>query len=169
MEFESRKPRQKARELALITLYLYQLNSDDLSSYLDFKWFEDLASLKEDDLLYVNSEEKENVYSFAKEILIGTISNIKIIDEVIKKHLVNWKFERLRELDKALLRISIYSIIYRYDIPSEVIISEANRLATLYCEENTPYYVNGILHRVKEEFRGKIKKFTEDVKDGRTE
>ncbi len=158
MDLESVKPRQKARELSLITLYAYQVGRHDISSLVDFKWYEDMVSFDNEDFLAITEDsEKKIVYNLARELLKGVISNIERIDDIIKKHLVNWKFDRIREIDKAILRISIYSIIYLYDIPSEAIISEANRLATLYSEENAPYYINGILNRVKEEFRGKLK------------
>lgn len=157
MECASKTPRQKARELALITLYVYQLTGESISNLIDFKWFESFLDSENTEILRIDEKEKKEVFSFASEIVNGTISRIDEIDEIIKKHLVKWSFERIREVDKAILRFSIYSLIYRYDIPSEVVISEANRLATLYSEENAPFYLNGILHKVKEEFRGKIK------------
>ncbi|MGC8764781.1 MAG: transcription antitermination factor NusB [Brevinematia bacterium] len=158
MEVESIKPRQKARELSLIALYIYQLRNVDISYLVDFKWYEDMCAFEMEELpFFVEDSEKKIVYGLACDLLKGVISNIDKIDEIIKKHLVKWSFERVREIDKAILRISIYSIVYLYDIPSEAIISEANRLATLYSEDNAPYYINGILHKVNEEFRGKLK------------
>ncbi len=158
METENLKPRQKARELSLITLYIYQISEVNIDKILDFNWFEEFSSFCEDDRVFELSNEKEKsiVYNLSREIVKGTISNLSKIDEIIKKHLVKWSFERVKEIDKAILRLSIYSILYQYDIPSEVIISEANRLASLYSEENAHIYINGMLHRIKEEVRGHI-------------
>ncbi len=164
MEVENTKPRQKARELALITLYIYQI-TNSLKEIDDFKWFEDFYSFCEEDRIFEINDEKEKkiIYKLASELVKGVISNLEMIDEIIKKHLVKWSFDRVREIDKAILRISIYSIIYKYDIPSEVIISEANRLSLLYSEDNAPIYINGILHKIKEEFRGGIKGVIQDT------
>ncbi len=163
MEVENTKPRQKARELALITLYIYQITNNS-KELLDFKWFEEFSSFCEEDKIFEINDEKEKklIYEVASELIQGVISNLQKIDEVIKKHLVKWSFDRVREIDKAILRLSIYSIIYKYEIPSEVIISEANRLSSLYSEDNAHIYINGMLHKIKEEFRGGIKTIIQD-------
>lgn len=163
MEVENTKPRQKARELALITLYIYQITNNS-KELLDFKWFEEFSSFCEEDRIFEinDAKEKKLIYEVASELIQGVISNLQKIDEVIKKHLVRWSFDRVREIDKAILRLSIYSIIYKYEIPSEVIISEANRLSSLYSEDNAHIYINGMLHKIKEEFRGGIKTIIQD-------
>lgn len=103
--------------------------------------------------LFIPVKRRAEIYEFGKELLNGTISNLNKIDEIIDTHLVKWSFNRLHTVDKAILRLSVYSIIYRYDIPAEVTISEANVLSNNYSDENTSNYINGILHKVKQEYR----------------
>ncbi len=150
--------REMGRELVFLSLYqfdIYPISPADLTS---FEWYEIMIGDKdsEEDLLYIPPNKRREIYDFGAQLLNGTISNLKKIDEIINKHLVKWSFNRLHAVDKAILRLSIYSIIYRFDIPAEVTISEANELSNKYSDENTSNYINGILHRVKQEYRKNI-------------
>jgi transcription antitermination protein NusB len=153
--FPKKGARDLARELSFISIYIYDLAKESLTELLNMDWYEkmELFSNEDGELFVIQPNIKEDTLSFYKQILNGTVSNLEQIDRVIKDHLVKWSFDRLHASDKAILRISIYSLLYQLDIPIEVIISEANELSEKYCDENTPHYINGILHKVKEKYR----------------
>jgi transcription antitermination protein NusB len=128
--------RHKAREFALQALYMYEtVNSSP----------EDLLSLK-----WLNKEIPEEIRKFAVSIIAGSIKNIEYIDNLIKKYSRNWKFERLDNIDKSILRLSIYSLLFLQDIPSSVAINEGVELGKVYGGENSSQFINGVLDTIKE-------------------
>ena len=82
---------------------------------------------------------------YIKEIARGTTEHVREIDELIEKHATNWTPERMAKLDIAILRVAIYELIYRNDIPANVTINEAVELAKTYSHEDAGTFVNGIL------------------------
>jgi N utilization substance protein B len=148
--------RELARELAFISVYVYDLTQSSLHELQDMEWYSDMESFSSEDgeLFSIQPQIREETLAFYRQILSGTIGNLARIDSVIRDHLVNWSFERLHGPDKAILRVSIYALLYQLDTPIEVIISIANDLAEKYCDDNTPHYINGILNKVKENYRG---------------
>lgn len=150
--------REMGRELVFLSLYIYDLFPVSPAELSSFEWYDIMAgdsaeAWSGEDFLFIPVKRRAEIYEFGKELLNGTISNLNKIDEIIDTHLVKWSFNRLHTVDKAILRLSVYSIIYRYDIPAEVTISEANVLSNNYSDENTSNYINGILHKVKQEYR----------------
>ena len=152
---EAKGVRELGRELAFLSLYMMDISQAPLPDILSFKWYEGMVHFSDEDgnLFSIPPYVKSDLFEFSGQILNGVISNLAQIDSIIKRHLVNWDFSRLHALDKAILRIAIYSLLYQFDIPAEVTIAEANELSEKYCEDNTSNYVNGILHQVKQEYR----------------
>ena len=107
--------RRKGRILAFQALYSWDLGNVDISNVLDFAWVEKetLERMGEESL------------SFTKLLVSGTIEHIEEIDSVIKSHLTNWDFDRLNKVDLAILRISVYPLLFQKDIHSSIIIDEA--------------------------------------------
>ncbi len=128
--------RHKAREYALQALYMYEtVNSSP----------EELSSLK-----WLNKEIPEEIKNFAVSIINGSIGNIELIDDLIKKYSKNWKFERLDIIDKSILRLSIYTLLFLRDIPSTVAINEGVELGKTYGGESSGQFINGVLDTIKE-------------------
>jgi len=127
--------RRKAREYALKILYMIDIKEEksfDLENFWD------------------SIEEKENVKNFTNEIVKGVLENIEKIDSTISEVSLNWKIERMGYIDRNILRIGAYEIIFRKDIPSVVSINEAIELSKKYGDADSPKFVNGILHKIKE-------------------
>ncbi|NPV00970.1 MAG: transcription antitermination factor NusB [Brevinematales bacterium] len=151
---ESVNIRDYSRLLAFFTLYAYDIDIEAFSGIDSFDWYEEASLFEKDDVLPVIPESiKREVYHFAREMVSGTLSNLPRIDRQIEEFLVNWKFDRLLPVDKAILRLGVYSLMYRFDIPCEVTIFECNELANEFSDDNTYKYINGILHNVKLRFR----------------
>ncbi|HOL17721.1 MAG TPA: transcription antitermination factor NusB [Bacillota bacterium] len=93
---------------------------------------------------------------FINELVHGTIEHKQAIDEIIKKHLVKWELKRISAVDRNLLRLALFEILHRSDIPAAVSINEALELAKKY--GSTPEavaFINGLLDRVVGEALGR--------------
>ena len=67
---------------------------------------------------------------------------------MIKSHLKDWSFERISKIDLAILRLAIYEIKYREDIPCKVSVNEAVELAKIFGEDSSPAFINGVLAEI---------------------
>ena len=131
--------RKVAREVAFKVIFELAFQHDEEAN----KLFEKLVEASEEK--YEITEE-DNVY--VKEIVEGIQSNESSIDEKIKSHLKDWSFERISKVDIAILRLAIYEISYREDIPCKVSINEAVELAKIFSEDSSPAFINGVLAEI---------------------
>ncbi len=69
------------------------------------------------------------------------------IDEVISKHLVGWKLERIAKVDKAILRLGVTELLYM-DTPPNTVMDECVEIAKVYCEPDSPAFINAVLDKV---------------------
>ena len=88
-------------------------------------------------------------YSFAEELFTGTLENRARIDGIISDCAKNWTLARIARCDLAILRLAIFELLYRPDIPPIVSINEAIDLAKEFSTEDSHRFVNGVLDRVK--------------------
>lgn len=131
--------RRKARKTALTILYIHDL----MGFPIDEVTKEVLEKIK---LNEKNLEFLDKLISKIKE-------NKKRIDKTIKKHLINWKLERLSYIDRAILRIATCELLYFEDIPPKVSIDEAIELAKEFSEEDAKRFVNGVLDAIYKEIK----------------
>ena len=100
---------------------------------------------------------KQETEIFASLLLKGTIENISIIDETIIKHIDNWKFERISKVDLAILRISVYSLLFQKDIAGNITIDEAVDISREYSSNDSYRFINGVLDSIYREISKKNK------------
>ncbi len=91
---------------------------------------------------------------YVREVLMGILSHQEEIDHKIEERAQGWRLERLHSVDRNLLRLAVYELLYRQDVPPEVVIDEAVELAKKYGTERSPAFINGILDRVLKERAG---------------
>ncbi|HHT65830.1 MAG: transcription antitermination factor NusB [Caldicoprobacterales bacterium] len=124
--------RKSAREAAMSLLYQSifstEYDLDRLSSMTDHE-----LELNDGDVAYI------------EDIIKGCSKNLDKIDDIIRKNSKGWRFERISKVDLSILRLSLYEILYRDDIPDSVSVNEAVELAKKYGGEKTGSFVNGIL------------------------
>jgi N utilization substance protein B len=89
--------------------------------------------------------------AYAREVLQGIEEHRAEIDQLIAERAQGWRLERLHSVDRNLLRMAIYELLYRDDVPPEVVIDEAVELAKKYGAEKSPAFINGILDRILKE------------------
>ncbi len=85
---------------------------------------------------------------FIEDIFYGTLESREDIDELITEFTRGWKVERLAVLDRNILRMAIYELIYYGETPVEVVINEAIELSKDFGTENAPKFINGILDKL---------------------
>jgi len=127
--------RRKSRILAFQALYAWDSSGGAAEGIADFGWLEDDKRAALD----------EEVASFARLIIAGTLERIREIDEAISSHLQNWTFERLKRVDLAVLRIGAYALLFQKDIPAQITIDEAIEIAKEYGSEDSYRFINGVL------------------------
>ena len=87
---------------------------------------------------------------FVKDIVYGVITNKNDLDKIANKYLNKWTIDRLGNTDQAILRMSIYELLYM-DTPSIVVINEAIELAKKYSDDDVKNMINGVLDKVYHE------------------
>ena len=123
--------RRQAREAALQTLYQVDVGGVDPENAI--------AATAE-----LNKTSPEEL-SFTRELVFGSINHMSEIDHTISKLSKDWNLQRLARVDHNIMRMAIYEIIYRDDIPPGVTINEAVELAKAYGGKDSGKFVNGIL------------------------
>jgi len=97
---------------------------------------------------FENDKYSDEVKEFALTLVKGVMSNLAEIDKVIKNYTNNWSLERITNIDRSILRIAIYEILYLSNIPKSVSINEAVELAKKYGTKSSFSFVNGVLGRI---------------------
>jgi N utilization substance protein B len=130
--------RRAGREAAIQFLYQYDTyKPTDLDGALQAFWKQ--------------SEEKKGVCDFAEDLLRGVIGQLPEIDTKIRGLADNWDFERLAVVDRNILRLAIYEMVYRPEIPPVVSINEAIEIAKKFSTAESGAFVNGLLDKVKKD------------------
>jgi len=88
---------------------------------------------------------------FARELVDGVEGHAEELDKLIADNAIGWDLDRIAPLERSILRVALFEMLYRSDIPSEVAIDEAVEAAKEYCGADTPAFVNGILGGVMKE------------------
>jgi N utilization substance protein B len=85
---------------------------------------------------------------FTRELVEGTLHNLPELDELIERHATGWSLDRIAPLERNILRVALYELLHRSDVPAEVAIDEAVEAAKELCSADAPGFVNGILGAV---------------------
>jgi N utilization substance protein B len=125
-----------------------------------YQWESNKPEVLADDLcqFFENQEEDRAYYAFAEELALGTIENIEVIDTHIAEHAKNWTFDRIAKVDLAILRLAIYELLHRTDIPPIVSINEAIDLSKVFSNPDSKRFINGILDKMKDKITRPLRK-----------
>ncbi|MDP8253913.1 MAG: transcription antitermination factor NusB [Candidatus Kaelpia aquatica] len=127
------RKRTKSREIALKALYRVDISKEPLSEVLD-------------DIL--GRERDKDIKKFAQELTTNTLDNISVLDGLITKHALNWKLDRMAAIDRNILRLAGYELLFCSNIPPKVSINEAIELAKKYGDQDSGKFINGILDKI---------------------
>ncbi|MEM7143413.1 MAG: transcription antitermination factor NusB [Actinomycetota bacterium] len=90
---------------------------------------------------------------YADEIVHGVDADLEALDALIGEHLTGWRIERMPIVDRVIARIAAWELRDRRDVPTGAALSEAVELATQYCAEESPRFLNGVLRSVADAVR----------------
>jgi N utilization substance protein B len=88
---------------------------------------------------------------FTRELVDGTVREREALDELIERHAHGWALDRIAPLERNIMRVALYELLHRPDVPAEVAIDEAVEAAKELCSADAPGFVNGILGAVERE------------------
>jgi N utilization substance protein B len=131
--------RRKSRILAFQALYFWESNRVPVEELSLFAWLDE-KKLKSLD---------EGMAVFSRMLIAGAIENIEVIDKMIKKHLQNWDITRLNRVDLAILRMSVYTLMFQSDISPSIVIDEAIGICLEYGTDDSYKFVNGVLDNIR--------------------
>jgi transcription antitermination protein NusB len=152
--------RREARERAVQFLFQYDLNQPEkLEEALVVFWESQTAGMLAQEKGSARwgepmesappTTEEAAARAFADPLIRGTLEHLTEIDALIKKYTKNWDIKRMAVVDRNILRLAIFEMLYRDDIPPVVSINEAVDIAKRFSTEESGRFVNGILDKVK--------------------
>lgn len=147
--------RREAREAVIQGLYAWQVGEE--------KWTQTINTIIKSRIRKATEPEKkfdEENFKFAEKLFLKVVNNHEEIDDVIKKHIKNWRIERLNKIDLQIMRMAIAEFLYFEQIPTKVTINEAIEIAKEYSTKKSSNFVNGILDSALEQLKedGRINK-----------
>lgn len=126
--------RRAAREIAMKLVYQLEIQKDSREEQIR-------QTLEQETLT-------ENDTNYITDVVEGVYKNVEQIDKTIEMYSKGWKLSRISKVDLSILRLSIYEISFRNDIPFNVSINEAVELAKSFSGEESGSFVNGILGKI---------------------
>jgi N utilization substance protein B len=129
--------RREGRVAAMQYLYAWSLNTPT----------DPVENLR---LFFKSREELAPHPPFAEELIHGITGHLAEIDAIIRELAQNWEFDRIAKIDLAILRVAIFEMMYRRDIPPIVSINEAIDLSKQFSNADAKRFINGILDRLKD-------------------
>lgn len=130
--------RRKSREFALQILFQLDITKEDPVKVL--------SGSKE--FLIKNKINDD----FTKKLVFGVCENCKEIDNIIERFSENWRLDRMGVVDRNILRLAVFELLYCKDIPPKVTLNEAIDLGKKFGTEDSGSFINGILDRIQNEF-----------------
>ena len=134
------KSRHKARELALQILYQMEMQQVTPKEVMNLFW-------------KVGEPVLSEVHDFATSLVEGTHRNQKEIDQLLEKYSDHWRLDRMAVVDRNILRLSGYELLYSSDIPTSVVLNEGIEIAKKFGTGDSGSFINGILDRLAKEVR----------------
>lgn len=105
-------------------------------------------ALKNRDGVYEENKIQNKQRDFANALLDGVISKLEAIDTLIESQLKEWDYDRIGKVDKAILRLGAYELMYT-DTDRPIIMNEAINIAKELCSDEAPKFINGMLDKIK--------------------
>lgn len=131
--------RRRAREIALQVLYQREFSRSEIGEALALFWD--------------NFEVLKGAMGFSERLIRGVEEYRESLDQVIEQCSAHWKVGRMAHVDRTILRIATYELLYCDDIPPKVTINEAIDIGKKFGSEDSGAFINGVLDKVKSEER----------------
>ncbi len=112
-------------------------------------------------LFFSGKDRERDYFAFAEELIHGVLENLDAVDAEIRNYAENWDFERIAKMDLSILRLAIYELLKRLDIPPIVSINEAIDLSKQFSGPDSKRFINGILDKMKGQIQRPLREATE--------
>lgn len=129
------RKRTKAREEALKILYQSEITRRPINAANDYYWVQ-------------KEKFDKTVRVFSNRIVEGVEQRLEEIDTLVSKYATNWQLKRMAIIDRNILRMGVFELLYAEDIPPKVSINEAVELAKKFGDTESSKFVNGILDKI---------------------
>ena len=133
--------RRKSREIAVQILYQIEIMEQT-----------PLQGIK---LFLNNFPVKENTVSYARELVFGVCDKIDELDSEIEKFSQHWKTDRMTSIDRNILRLATYELLFNKEIPEKVSINEALEIAKRFSSNDSSSFINGVLDAIAKSIKSK--------------
>ncbi|MCX7881822.1 MAG: hypothetical protein N2314_01220 [Brevinematales bacterium] len=145
--------RTTGKELCFLALYAYDVAQPSLQDIVSFSWLKDVYAFdKEEGYLPAISISDRGVFRHGEMLLKGVLNQLALLDEELIPFLKR-PMEKLLAVDKALLRLGAYLVIFEREMPAEAIFSLCAKFADLYGDGEAPSYIQGILGSLAKKWR----------------
>jgi len=128
--------RTKARECAFQILYQWQISGEPMEQVLDSFW-------------RIRSGTAQ-MRAMAERLALGARGCVQGLDEAIAAAAANWRLDRIATVDRTILRLGTYELMAERQTPPAVVLDEAVELAKRFGEADSPAFVNGVLHAIRQ-------------------
>ena len=146
--------RHLARTIAMQSLFLWDFNG---------KKEDDLEKLeKVINGVFANFAPMFNDHGFVKNLVKGELDNLPAIDKYITKYATEWPLEQITIVDRNILRIGVYELVFNDEIPAKVAINEAIEIAKKFGSESSGKFVNGVLGAIYKDIEKKNERNTKN-------
>jgi N utilization substance protein B len=132
--------RRNGRILAFQALFAWEVGNVDPVRLTEFAWSETRKT---------KSGSVVPDFTFARFLFLGALEHIQEIDDEIKKHLVNWDFDRVNKVDLSILRLSVYTLLYQRDVHPTIVIDEAIDIAKDFSQDESYKFINAVLDNIR--------------------
>ncbi len=136
------KNRRKSRELALQTLYAFEMGADE-------------HTLRLLDTIAGNQFASQETKQYARRIIEHTERSWERIDELLARHAKNWNLKRMAAIERNVLRLAVTELVFIKEVPYKVIIDEAVEIAKMYGSPESGKFVNGVIDAIYKELSAK--------------
>ena len=137
--------RGNARELAIHLIYGRDFTGEEpeqvIATRLEKEYY---AQLSEENQVYSDRPSRQQM-NYIDTVVAGFANRSEQLNEIIQKHSIGWDVSRISKLARTIMQLAIFEILYVEDVPTNVAISEAVRIAKTYDGEDASAFINGIL------------------------
>lgn len=136
--------RRLAREIAVSSLYQMEMNEVSATEAVDML----MDELRQENEIGADPSEIGSTDEFVREIVSGVMEHKQAIDGMLQQFLTGWHIDRLSRVDRQVLRLACYEMVFRDDVPPKATINEAIELAKHFGTEESGKFVNGVLGKL---------------------
>jgi N utilization substance protein B len=114
----------------------------------DIRKISPLQLLAEVETLAADRQNQEPIFDYAREIVTGVVEHHEQIDDLLETYSQGWALDRMPTLDRAILRVAVWEILYNSEVPDAVAVNEAVELAKELSTDDSGSFINGLLTKI---------------------